>query len=151
MPLQKLMDYLDSNNIKYVNIRHSIAYTAQEVAASSHISGKELAKTVIVKINNKMGMAVLSASCQIDFYLLKKTLGVSSVELASEEEFKDIFPGCEVGAMPPFGNLYEMKVLVEESLAGEKEIAFNAGTHTELIKLSYKDFERLVKPEVVKF
>ena len=150
MPVRKLKEFLDSNNIKYVTISHSPAYTAQQIAASAHISGKELAKTVIVKIDGKMSMAVLAASYRVDFNLLKKTAGAKRVELASEEEFKDMFPECEVGAMPPFGNLYGMEVFVEKSLAEDKEIAFNAGSHTELIKLAYNDFARLVEPKVVK-
>ena len=151
MPVKKLKDFLDSNNIKYVVISHSTAYTAQEVAVSSHIPGKELAKTVMVKLDGEMAMAVLPASYEIDFTLLKKSLGVKKIELAHEHDFIDTFPGCDTGAMPPCGNLYGMDVLVDESLAEDEEIAFNAGTHTELIKLAYKDYERLVKPKVLKF
>ena len=151
MPLSKIKDFLDSQNIKYVTIKHSPAYTAQEVAASSHIPGKELAKTVIVKINDETAMVVLPASYQIDFDLLKDATGANTVKLAAEHEFKDMFPGCEVGAMPPFGNLYGMDVYVAESLTGEKEITFNAGSHTELIKMTYKDFERAVKPKLMAF
>ena len=151
MPLRKLKDFLDSNDIKYVTISHSTAYTANEVAASAHIPGKELAKTVMVKIDGKMTMAVLPASYKVDFSLLQEAVGASKAELASEQEFQDIFPGCEIGAMPPFGNFYGMEVFVDESLCEDEEIAFNAGFHTELIRLSYKDFERLVKPKVVRF
>ncbi len=151
MPSKKLKDFLDSKNIKYVTIDHSTAYTANEIAAIAHIPGKELAKTVMVKIDGKMTMIVLPAYCKIDFDLLKEAAGASKVELASEQEFKDMFPGCEIGAMPPFGNLYGMEVLVDKSLCEDEEIAFNAGSHTELIRLSYKDFEGLVKPKVVKF
>lgn len=151
MPVQKLKEFLDKNNIKYVSITHSKAYTAQEVAASAHIPGKELAKTVILKVEGKMAMAVLPASYKIDFDHLKEIIGLNDVRLADEIEFKDKFPGCEVGAMPPFGNLYGMDVYVAESLAEDDEIAFNAGSHTELIKLAYNDFERLVKPKVVEF
>ena len=151
MPLRKLKDFLDSNDIKYVAISHSTTYTANEVAASAHIPGKELAKTVMVKIDGKMTMAVLPASYKVDFSLLQEAAGASKAELASEQEFQDMFPGCEIGAMPPFGNLYGMEVFVDESLCEDEEIAFNAGSHTELIRLSYKDFEGLVKPKVVKF
>jgi len=151
MPVKKLKEFLDSNNIKYLTISHSGAYTAQQIAASAHIPGQELAKTVMVKIDGKMAMAVLPASYRVDFDLLKKTIGVKSVELASEQEFEDMFPECEIGAMPPFGNLYGMEVFVAENLTKDKEIAFNAGSHTELIRLTYKDFERLVKPKVMKF
>ena len=151
MPVSKIKDFLDSQNMKYVTIRHSPAYTSQEVAASSHIPGKELAKTVIVKIDDKMTMVVLPASFQIDFDFLKDATGANTVNLAAEHEFKDMFPGCEIGAMPPFGNLYGIEVYVAESLTVEKEIAFNAGSHTELIKMAYKDFERAVKPKVITF
>ena len=151
MPSKKLKDFLDSKNIKYVTIEHSRAYTANEIAATAHIPGKELAKTVMVKIDGKMTMTVLPAYCKINFELLQEAAGASNVELSSEQEFKDMFPGCEIGAMPPFGNLYGMEVLVDKSLCEDEEIAFNAGSHTELIRLSYKDFEGLVKPKVVKF
>ncbi len=151
MPVKRLKEFLDSNNIKYVSISHSPAYTAQAIAASAHVSGKELAKTVMVKVDGKMAMAVLPASYQIDFDKMKEAAGAKSVELATESEFKDLFAECEVGAMPPFGNLYDMQVFVAARLAEDEEIAFNAGSHTELIKLAYKDFERLVKPRVIAF
>jgi len=151
MPAKKLKEFLDNNKIKYVSITHSSAYTAQEIAASAHIPGKELAKTVILKIDGKMVMAVLPASYKVDFDLLKEAAGVSSIRLADEHEFVDKFPGCEPGAMPPFGNLYGIDVYAAKSLSEDEEIAFNAGTHTELIKMDYKDFERLVKPKIIEF
>jgi len=151
MPLKKLKEFLESHNIRYVTIRHSQVFTAQEIAATTHVSGKQLAKTVMLKIDGKMAMAVLPAAYRIDFDLFKKAVGAKKVQLASEQEFKDMFPDCEVGAMPPFGNLYDMEVFAAESLAEAEEIAFNAGSHTELIKMSYKDFETHVKPKVVKF
>ena len=151
MPVKKLKDFLSSHNIKYVTISHSPAYTAQEIAALSHISGKDMAKTVIVNIDKETVMLVLQASCGVDFDLLKKNTGADTIELASEQEFKNMFQGCETGAMPPFGNLYGMKVYVEERLTKDEEISFNAGSHTELIKMEYKDYENVVKPEVFKF
>ena len=151
MPAQKLKEFLDSHTVKYVTISHSPAFTAQEVAAAAHIPGKELAKTVMVKIDGKLAMAVLPASYKVDFELLRETTGAKKIELASEREFRDQCPGCEVGAMPPFGNLYGLDVYVADSLAEDEEIAFNAGTFTEVIRLAYKDFERLVKPKVLKF
>ena len=151
MPIQKLKEFLDSHNVKYVTISHSRAFTAQETAATAHVPVKELAKTVMVKIDGKMAMAVLPASSKVDFDLLKKATGSSKVEIASEKEFKDLFPDCEVGAMPPFGNLYGMEVFAAESLAEDEEIAFNAGSHRELVRMAYKDFEKLVKPKVAKF
>ena len=151
MPVKELVDFLTSHNIKYVTLSHSSAHTAQEIAASVHIAGKELAKTVMVKIDDKMAMAVLPASLKVSFDLLKKAAGASKVELANEREFRNMFPESELGAMPPFGNIYGMEVFSDESLAQDEEIAFNAGSHTELIKLAYRDFERLVKPNVARF
>ena len=151
MPVQKLKEFLDSHNIKYVTISHSRAFTAQETAASAHVPVKELAKTVMVKIDGKMAMAVLPASAKVDFDLLKKATASATIEIANEKEFKDLFPDCEIGAMPPFGNLYGMEVFVAESLTEDEEIAFNAGSHRELIKMTYKDFEKLVKPKVITF
>ncbi|MBP1682844.1 MAG: YbaK/prolyl-tRNA synthetase associated region [Ignavibacteriaceae bacterium] len=151
MPSKKLKAFLDENKVKYISIQHSSAYTAQEIAALAHIPGKDLAKTVIIKIDGKMAMAVLPASYKVSFDNLKSALGVNEVRLAYEQEFIDKFPDCEVGAMPPFGNIYGMEVFVAESLAEEEEIAFNACNHTELIKMSFSDFEKLVKPKRIKF
>jgi len=151
MPVKKLKEFLDENNIKYVTIRHSQAYNAQRVAASAHIPGDELAKTVMVKIDGKMAMCVLPASFRINFDILKMLVGADKIELADEQEFKFLFPDCEVGAMPPFGNLYGMEVFVAEKLREDEEIAFAAGTHYELIRMTYDDFERLVKPRILRF
>jgi len=151
MPSKKLKAFLDENKVKYISIQHSSAYTAQEIAAIAHIPGKDLAKTVIIKIDGKMAMAVLPASYKVSFDNLKSSLGVNEVRLAYEQEFMDKFPDCEVGAMPPFGNIYGMDVYVAETLAEEEEIAFNACNHTELIKMSFSDFEKLVKPKRIKF
>ena len=150
MPVKRLKEFLDSHHVKYVTISHSPAYTAQEIAARAHVPGRELAKTVMVKADGEMLMAVLPASYRVVLDLLKQAAGAEHVELATEEEFRDRFPGCEPGAMPPFGNLYGMEVFVSESLAEDEEIAFNAGNHTELIRLAYHDFEHLVEPQVVK-
>uniref|UniRef100_UPI0032173BB9 aminoacyl-tRNA deacylase n=1 Tax=uncultured Draconibacterium sp. TaxID=1573823 RepID=UPI0032173BB9 len=151
MPVEKLKAFLDENKVKYVTIKHSNAYTSQEIAAKAHVSGKEFAKTVIVKIDGQLAMAVLPASYQVDFKLLEEIFGTTKVALATESEFNRFFPDCEVGAMPPFGNLYDMEVFVAESLAEDETISFNAGNHTEMIQLKYKDFERLVEPRVFKF
>jgi len=151
MPVKKLKEFLDENNVKYVSVSHSAAYTAQEIAASAHIPGKELAKTVILKVKGELAMAVLPASFKVDFDLMKEALGTDEIELAAEEEFKYYFSNCEVGAMPPFGNLYDMDVYVAESLSKDEQIAFNACNHKELVKMSYKDFESLVNPKVLNF
>jgi Ala-tRNA(Pro) deacylase len=151
MPVEKLKKYLDGRNVKYVTIIHSSAYTAQEVAASAHISGEDLAKTVMVKMDGKIAMAVLPASYIVDLELLKQEAGARQVELAGEQEFRSLFPECETGAMPPFGNLYDVDTFVDRRLTNDEEIAFNAGSHTELIKLSYSDFEKLAEPRVLNF
>ena len=146
MPVTQLREFLDKNKVKYVSIRHSTAYTAQEIAASAHVKGKNMAKTVIVRVDGKIAMAVLPAKYQIDLDKLKRSCKASAVELAREEEFSHLFPGCETGAMPPFGNVYGLPVYADETLKKDEEIAFNACSHTELIQIRYKDFERLAKP-----
>ena len=151
MPVKKLKEFLDSNHVKYMVCIHSTAYTAQEIAATAHIPGKDLAKTVMVKMDGKMAMAVLTASHRVNLDLLKKLGKTKTAELATEEEFNIYFPDCEVGAMPPFGNLYDMEVYTDEKLSEDKEIAFNAGSHRELIKLSFEDFKKIAKPKMGKF
>ena len=151
MSLTNLKQFLDSKEIKYVVISHSLAYTAQGVAALTHIPGKELAKTVVVKLDGDLAMAVVPSSRHVDLAKLKSVSGAKLVELPAEKDFMDRFPDCETGAMPPFGNLYGMKVFADESLSEDKEIAFNAGTHRELVRLEWKDFERLVQPKLARF
>jgi Ala-tRNA(Pro) deacylase len=148
MPAATLKRFLDENHVRYVSIRHSPAYTAQEIAASAHIPGREVAKTVMVKIDGDMAMAVLPATTMLDLDRLKRAAGARKVALATERDFKDRFPDCEPGGMPPFGNLYDMKVFCDALLADDDQIAFNAGSHAELIQLAYADFERLVQPTV---
>lgn len=151
MSAERLKEYLDSHNVDYEQISHPVKYTAQQVAAAAHISGKEIAKTVIVKINDKLAMAVLPASCRVDFALLREVVGSDNVELAREHEFKDMFPDCDIGAMPPFGNLYGLDVYVAEKLIEDEEIAFKACTHTELIRMACADFRKIVDPIVIRF
>lgn len=147
----KLTYFLDSNRVKYLTMTHSPAYTSQEIAASVHIPGKSLAKTVLIKADGRLIMTVLPASYKIKFEALRKALGANEVRLAYEQEFKDKFPDCEVGAMPPFGNLYNMEVYVSKSLAEDYEIAFNACSHNNVIKMGFKDFEKLVEPKILEF
>ena len=148
MPTEKLKKFLDNHDVKYVSISHSPAYDAQRIAALAHIPGKELAKTVIVRIDDKFAMAVLPASCRVHLGHLKVAVSASHVELATETEVENLFPDCERGAMPPFGNLYDMDVYVAEQLTEDQEIAFCAGSHTEVVRMSYKDFEKLVTPKI---
>ncbi len=151
MPANKVRAFLDSRGVKYVTIRHSPAFTAAEVAASAHVAGRDFAKTVMVWIGGHPAMVVLPASRRIVLHDLRELLESPEARLATEAEFRDDFPDCELGAMPPFGNLYGLPVYVAASLALEKEIAFNAGSHTEIIKMAYADFEDLVKPTVLEF
>ncbi|MBN2507553.1 MAG: YbaK/EbsC family protein [Verrucomicrobia bacterium] len=151
MPARKLKDYLDQHQIRYISIQHSPAYTAQEIAASAHISGRDMAKAVIVKIEQQPAMVVLPANRKVILSDLREALGAEQVKLATEEEFQGLFPDCEIGAMPPFGNLYGLETYVAPSLLQEPEIAFNAGTHTEIIKMASADFARLVHPQSAAF
>lgn len=148
MPNKALKTFLDNHHVKYVCIDHSPSYTAQEVAASAHISGKKLAKTVIVKVGSQLAMVVLPANDHVNFAVLKEFTGENVIDLAKESDFKAKFPECEVGAMPPFGNLYGMPVYVSKQLA-QDQIVFNSGSHSELLKMSYQDFLNLVKPTLI--
>ncbi len=150
MPVQQLKEFLEENQIKFVTMSHSQAFTAQQVAAAAHVPGKEMAKTVMVKLDGELAMVVLPATHQVSIPRLKEATGAGEVELASEREFSDRFPNCEIGAMPPFGNLWGLTVFVDERLREDEQIAFNAGSHTELVKLSYADYERLVDPVVAR-
>ncbi|RME67966.1 MAG: deacylase [Verrucomicrobia bacterium] len=149
MPATKIREFLDRANIPYTTILHPPAFTAQKTAAVAHVPGREVAKTVVVKVDDQLALAVLPADLNLDLEHLRSILGADSVELASEWEFKDRFPDCEAGAMPPFGNLYDMPVYVADALAEDEFIAFNAGNHREMIRMRYADFARLVKPRVL--
>ena len=149
MPFTRLHRLLDANHVDYQTIRHPTAYSAQQTAAAAHVPGRELAKTVIVHIDGALAMVVQNASGMVPLGRVKAAAGARDVHLANEQEFRDWFPDCDLGAMPPFGNLYGMEVFVTEALTHDDEIAFNAGTHTELIRLRYADFARLAHPIVV--
>jgi Ala-tRNA(Pro) deacylase len=151
MPATMLKKYLDGNRVRYITIQHSVAFTSQEVAAKMHIHGWELAKTTILKADGTLVMAVLPAPCKVDLERMRREMGAKSVTVAAEEEFRARFPECELGAMSPFGNLYDIPVYVDEQLAEDPSIVFNAGTHTEAIRMDFKDFERLVKPKILSF
>ena len=145
---KRLREYLDSCGVKYVVISHSQAFTAQEIAASMHVPGREMAKTVVVRTPQGIALCVVRAMDKVDVDLVAESLGAPSARLATEQEFRDHFPDCEMGAMPPFGNLYKVPTLVDELLAKDKEIVFNAGSHVEAVRLAYSDFVRLAKPRV---
>lgn len=151
MPVRKLKEFLDAHGVKYVSTVHSPAYTAQEVAASAHVPGRIMAKVVIVDLDGELAMAVLPATRRVVLQDLRELTGCDRARFATEEAFQTRFPDCEIGAMPPFGNLYGMKVFAAESLRQNPEIAFNAGSHTEIIKMAWSDFERLVQPRIASF
>ncbi len=151
MPLQKLIEYLEENKVKFTRIIHSTAYTAQVIAHRAHISGNILAKTIMLRDKEgKFIMAVVPANYQIDLEKISTIRG-KELDLASEDEFRKLFPGCETGGMPPFGNLFDVPVYVSETLAKSEDIAFNAGNHRELLQIHFSDFNSLVKPTIAAF
>jgi Ala-tRNA(Pro) deacylase len=147
----RLKNYLRDNQVPFEEQHHPRAVSAQEVAASEHVPGRMLAKTVMVLADGEIGMLALPAPYQVDLEMAAAALGVDEVRLAQEEEFKDTFADCEVGAMPPFGNLYGVPVYVEKTLAEDETIVFRSGTHTQTMSVSYSDFEQLVEPTVAVF
>lgn len=149
MPLRQLTNYLEQNNIHYQTRNHPPAFTAQEVAQSCHLSGRRVAKTVIAKVDNEMVMVVTPATERVNFSDLLSEAHAHTAELASEEDFRDKFPMCDLGAMPPFGNLFGMKVYISEELTETDVIAFNSGFNTEIVTMDFADFNRLVRPDVI--
>ncbi|HSD50373.1 MAG TPA: YbaK/EbsC family protein [Candidatus Methylomirabilis sp.] len=149
--VKRVQEFLDANGVKYEVTPHHVAYTSQEIAAASHISGKAMAKVVMVKRGDALVMTVLPAACKVGTDRLEKILGASRIAIAREQEFAGLFPDCDTGAMPPFGNLYGLEVYVDEELANSPTIVFQAGNHRELVTMSYTDFARLVQPKVAEF
>ena len=149
--LTKLREYLDTNGVRYEVHSHAEAFTAISVADADHVPATEMAKVVILRSRGEFLMAVLPAVYKVDLSQLRDLTGKSELHLATEEEFSRLFPRCEPGAMPPFGNLYGLPVWVDEPLRRQQEIVFNAGTHTQTVHMAYADFERLVQPRVVSF
>jgi Ala-tRNA(Pro) deacylase len=149
MSLKTLQTFLDDHDIEYVVISHSKAYTAQRIAASAHVSGKEIAKTIILKADSELLMAVLPGTEKVSLTKVKNIMNAAEIDLAQEAEFAKRFSDCEVGAMPPFGSLYDMKTLVDKKLTHDEQIYFNACSHRELIKMPYDAYANLEQPEVV--
>jgi Ala-tRNA(Pro) deacylase len=146
----RIKKYLDDNTIKYEVRAHDKTFTAQGLARIEHVSGKEVAKIVLLKTDKgAYAMAVLPAHKLVDLAHFKAASGTAAT-LAPESDFQTLFPDCEIGAMPPFGNLYNMPVYADEALAKDEEIEFNAGTHTEAIRMKFADFERLSRPKICK-
>jgi len=152
MPVKKLQEFLDSKGCKYIVINHSPAYTAREAAASTLIPRREFAKAVLVKLaDGSVVMAVVPASRHVDLDAIAEASGQRAVCLAEEREFEELFPGCEPGAIPPFGNLYGMPVYADRELMQEDDLAFSAGTYTQIIRLAAADYRELVAPQVGDF
>jgi Ala-tRNA(Pro) deacylase len=148
---RKLKTYLDKNKIKYSTLKHKEAFTAQEIAAAQHIPGKQVVKSVLIKADDKYVLAVLPAIHMVDFSSLKKALNAKKVSLATENEINKVIPDFEIGAMPPFGSMFDLPVYADSTLKEDKEIVFNAGTHKDMVKMKYKDFEKLAKPALGEF
>ncbi|MHC4971337.1 MAG: aminoacyl-tRNA deacylase [Planctomycetota bacterium] len=149
MPVaRKLKAFLDEHKVKYHVLSHHERFTSSEIAQALHVPGQELAKVVMVNADGKLVMAVVTANDRVDLGALKGVIGAKNAKLATEDDFKGTFPDCEVGAMPPFGNLYDVPVFADSALTKDEEIVFEAGNHKEAVKLSYGDFDRLVKPKV---
>ena len=147
----RLKAFLTKHKIKYKSHKHPTAYTAQEIAAAQHVSGKQLAKCVLVNTDKGYFLAVLPAVVLVDFTKLKKVLRAKKLRLASESDIKRLFPDVDVGAMSPFGNLYDVPTVVDKTLTEADGIVCNAGSHTETITLRYRDFEKRAKPKVGAF
>ena len=145
--LKKLKEVLDQANVSYEIYHHALAYTAQEVATAQHLSAKEMAKVVMLKVNGDLVMGVIAANQKINLSTVKDSLGVKEARLATEDEFTSRFPECEIGAMPPFGNLFGLAVFVDPALEKDEYIYFNAGNHVQTVRMKYQDFARLVKPQ----
>ena len=149
MPTPEVKSYLDRQGAKYVVIAYEHAYDAQHVAAGAHVSGKQLAKTVVLDVDDQLVMAVLQADTRVDCDRLRAAMGAGRVKLATEHDFKERFGDCEVGAMPPLGPLYDIDIYVDEALSLEETIVFRAGRHGELIRMSYSDFAKVAAPKVM--
>jgi len=148
--LKKLKQVLDEANVSYEVYNHSLAYTAQEVATAQHLSAKEVAKVVVLKVDGNLVMGVIAANHKVNLSTVKASLGAKDVRLASEDEFSSCFPECEIGAMPPFGNLFGLPVFVDPALEKDEYIYFNAGNHLQTVRLKYQEFARLVKPRTAR-
>jgi Ala-tRNA(Pro) deacylase len=151
MPAQKLKQILDQRNIKYISINHSPAYTARETAASTFVPRREFAKTIIVDLDGEKVMSVLSASRHVDLAALRSLAGAIEARLATEEEFKALFPDCEVGAMPPVGSLYNMRVFVDKMVTEVDDLCFNAGSHEQILRINCSDYLKLEQPFIGAF
>ena len=148
--LRKLKAVLDEAKVPYEVFNHALAYTAQEIAAKQHFSGNDMAKVVMLEVDDELVMGVIAGNHKIDPDTIRGSLGASRVRLATEDEFTSRFPECEIGAMPPFGNLFGLKVFLDPALKKDEDIYFNAGNHVQTVRLRYKHFAALVNPRLVR-
>jgi len=147
----RLKQFLDQQQVGYDVMQHDPAFTAQQLAARLHVPGREFVKVVVVKMDGQFALAVLPAPLRVNLKTLAEGAGAKKCQIASEAEFQQLFPDCELGAMPPFGNLYNLPTYVDQELTFDENIVINAGTHAEAIRLRYSDFARLARPKVVRF
>lgn len=148
--LRRLKELLGEAKVSYEVYNHPLAYTAQEIAAQQHFSGKEMAKVVMLEVDRGLIMGVIPGSQKINLNTAKTSLAAKEVRLATEDEFISRFPECEIGAMPPFGNLFGVSVVVDPALEKDEYIYFNAGNHVQAVRLKYADFAQLVRPQVAR-
>jgi Ala-tRNA(Pro) deacylase len=148
---RRIRDYLDSQKVPYEWLPHPQAFTAQEVAHSLHVSGKRLAKVVVLDADGRLVMAVLPASHRLSLPELKAEVSVQRLEMLPESELVKIFPDCDLGAIPPFGNLYGIDVYVDRAVVEAGEIVFTAGTHVDAARMEYSDYAALVQPHEGRF
>jgi len=146
-----IIAYLKEQKVAFEHMTHEEKFTSQEVAAAQHVPGAELMKAVLVKADKAFTLAVLSANCKINFKALAKALGVKKVKMAGEDDMATLFADVEVGAEPPFGKLYDVPTVVDEPLANEQEIVFQAGTHKDTVKMKWADYEKLESPKIASF
>lgn len=147
--LERLRVFLDENHCEYTHTVHPLAYTAREVASAERIPAREMVKAVLIFGDGGYHMIAVPANRLVDFQEVRLTLGFTHARMATEDELRRLFPDCELGAMPPLGNLYDMPVYLDSSLTGEEQIAFNAGTHRDVVHMHTADYRRLVQPTVI--
>jgi Ala-tRNA(Pro) deacylase len=149
--MHDLLRYLDSNKVEYRGVEHSPAYSAHDVAVSTLVAERELAKAILVSVDGRFWITALRADHRVNTHMIKRSFGSKQVHLAHEEDLESLFPDCQIGAIPLLGNLYGLPVMVDEALADDEEIVFNACTHTRVIRMKFKDFKELVKPVILRF
>lgn len=149
MVTQRLEQFLNAHNVGFDTVVHDHTVTTLDAARRAHLASHDVAKTVMVKLDGRLAMAVIPANEWISLEALRQATGARSASLAAEDEFRDRFPECEVGAMPPFGNLYGLEVYAADTLSHDHSIAFNAGGHDELVRMGWSDYERLVHPRIM--